>query len=68
MRGDETGAGSTVSLGLGIVLIVVVIIITLMIFFNAPNYGELLEAVISQGIKMIMGGIRQASMSLTTIG
>ena len=57
-----------VALVLGIILIIVVIGITLSIFFNAPNYGELLKGVISQGIKMVMGGIHQASMSLTTIG
>ena len=64
----DTGAGQLVGYLLAVVLIVIIIYVTFMIFFKAPSVQQIMELVINQGISKILSGIRQSSMSLTTIG
>ncbi len=68
MRADETGAGELVKIVLAIVLIVVIVYIVVQIFVRAISPGEMMSMVINWGIKLVWGGIKQASLSLTTIG
>jgi hypothetical protein len=57
-----------VQIALFVAIIVIVITILFSIFFQAPSPVDLMNIIIKEGIKLVWGGIKQAALSLTTLG